>query len=165
MDIKELNAKNFKKYGKIIEYPNKHSKGKSRNLWRIVHTEPVEVGWRIAYLVLRDKTVGRLERHPKSDETFEPIVGKTLFFVSDDNEYTSIECFFLDKPIILKKGMWHALISLDDESEIKIVENANVKCEYLKFPFRMDYSVWKKIKNGDFVPRVKTKFYLPKEKK
>lgn len=165
MDIKNLNAKNFKKYGKIIEYPKKDTKGNKRNLWRIVHTEEAKVGWRIAYLVLRDKTVGRLERHPKSDETFEPISGRTLFFVSSDNEYKSIDCFLLDKPIVLNKGMWHALISLDAESEIKIVENAKVKCEYLKLPFRMDYVVWSKIKNGEFVPRVKAKFYLPKERK
>lgn len=165
MKIKELNSSSFKEYGKIIEYPKKELKGKSRNLWRIVHAEVSEVGWRIAYLVLRDKTIGRLERHPNSDETFEPISGKTLFFTSRTDRYESIECFLLDKPIVLNKGIWHALITLDDESEIKIVENAKVKCEYLKFPFRMDYKIWNKIKNGEFKPRVEAKFYRPKTKK
>lgn len=165
MEIKKLNSKNFRKYGRIIEYPNMQAKGNTRNLWRIVHTEDAKVGWRIAYLVLRDKTVGRLERHPKSDETFEPIAGETLFFVSDSEDYSKIECFYLDKPIVLNKGMWHALITLGEESEIKIVENAKVKCEYLKFPFRMDGELWQRLIEGKFLPRVKAKVYIPKPKK
>jgi len=131
------NSQNFRAYGKIIEYPNIAKKGRTRNLWRIVHTETAKVGWRIAYLVLRDKSIGRLGRHPVSDETFEPIKGKALIFVSTKKSFESIECFYLDKPIIVNKGVWHNLISLTAEAEIKITENAKVASEFWRLPRRI----------------------------
>ncbi|MBN1868996.1 MAG: hypothetical protein JW847_00235 [Candidatus Omnitrophica bacterium] len=135
--IQSPNKNNFKKYGKIIEYPDKGSKGTVRNLWRIVHTEPAETGWRAAYLILRDKTIGRMECHPQSDETLEPIKGRARLFVSRDQDPGKIECFTLDKPVILNKGVWHGLISLTPETEIKIFENNYVSCCYWKLGFRM----------------------------
>lgn len=128
---------NFRKYGKIIEYPNKGAKGTARNLWHIVHKETAKTGWRVAYLVLRDKTIGRMECHPESDETFEPVKGKALIFVSQDKDFKKMECFALDKPIIVHKKIWHAVISLTPEAEIKIFENADVPCCYWKFGFRI----------------------------
>lgn len=124
------NQKNFRKYGKIIEYPNKSAKGTTRNLWHIIHREPAPAGWRVAYLVLRDKTIGRLECHPDSDETFEPVRGRARLFVARDKDIRHVECFLLDKPVILYKGVWHGVISLTDEAEIKIFENRDVDCEY-----------------------------------
>jgi ureidoglycolate hydrolase len=131
------NSRNFRKYGKIIEYPNKGSKGTVRNLWRIVHTEPGQIGWRVAYLVLRDKTIGRMECHPESDETFEPIKGRAYIFVSQDKSLKNIECFLLDKPLIIFKGVWHGLVSLTPETEIKVFENSQVSCCYWKLDSRI----------------------------
>lgn len=131
------NSRNFRDYGKIIHYPDKLTKGRKRNLWRIVHTQPLARGWRIAYLVLRDKSLGRLECHPLSDETFEPIKGKAVIFVAKDKSLQNIKCFYLDKPVIVKKSIWHGLITLTAETEIKITENANVKCLYRPFGFRI----------------------------
>ncbi|MBF0483741.1 MAG: hypothetical protein HQL25_03435 [Candidatus Omnitrophica bacterium] len=137
MIIKNILSAGFKKYGKVIEYPCRDNKGTTRNLWRIVHVSPIKTGWRCAYLVLRDKTIGRMERHPESDETFEPVKGKALFFVSKDKDMDKIECFNLDKPVVLFKGVWHGLIRQDEEVDIKITENAKVKCEYWNFGFRI----------------------------
>ena len=128
---------NFRRYGKIIGYPNKNSKGTVRNLWRIVHTEHAKVGWRVAYLVLRDKSISRMECHPGSDETFEPVKGRALMFVSLDKDLKSIKCFVLDNPVILKKGTWHGLVSVSLQTEIKITENAKVTCRYWPFGFRI----------------------------
>lgn len=128
--IQSPDKKNFKSYGKVIEYPNKDSKGKIRNLWNIVHTEPAPTGWRVAYLVLRDKTIGRLECHPESDETFEPVKGRARIFVTRDQNIRNIECFALDKPIIIFKGVWHGLVTVTPETEIKICENSSVSCRY-----------------------------------
>lgn len=135
--IYSLNSVNFRPYGKIIEYPNIQSKGTKRNLWRIVHTEPAKVGWRVAYLVLRDKTIGQMGMHPTSDETFEPICGKALIFVSVDQNFENIKCFKLDKPVILRKGIWHNVLTLTKETHIKICENARVSQKVWKFGFRM----------------------------
>lgn len=135
--IKTITARNFRKYGKLITYPNKSMKGTTRNLWRIVDEEPARVGWRIAYLILRDKSIGRMERHTTSKETFEPIQRTCLFFVSTDKDLSHIECFELNRPIILNRGVWHGLITLGDECEIKITENAKITCQYWRFGFRI----------------------------
>ncbi len=128
--IKTINVKNFRPYGWVIEYPNKHLKGNTRNLFRIVLTESQRIGWRIAYLIVRDKTIKRLECHPHSFESFEPILGKSLLFVAKTQDMASIECFSLDRPVILKKGIWHGVVATTDECEIKLTENAKVKCVY-----------------------------------
>lgn len=134
--IQSPNSQSFKSYGKIIYYPNPQKKGERRNLWRIIHIETARVGWRIAYLVLRDKTIGQMGRHPTSDETFEPISGRALLFVSKDKNLSNIKCFQLDKPVILKKGIWHNVLTLSDETHIKICENANVTQDVWKLGFR-----------------------------
>ena len=43
--------------------------------------------------------------------------------------------FLLDCPVILKKNIWHGIITLSRESEIKLTENANVKCVYWPLGF------------------------------
>lgn len=125
-----LNQDSFRKYGTIIEYPSKASKGTVRNLWRIVHAETGRTGWRAAYLVLRDRTIGRLECHPHSDEAFVPVKGQALFFVAKDNDVAAIECFKLERPFVLKKGTWHGLVTVTPETEIMIFENVRVACRY-----------------------------------
>jgi ureidoglycolate hydrolase len=132
------NVKNFRPYGKIIEYQGKEAKGSRRNLWRIIHVEATAPGWRIAWLVLRDKTIGRLECHPYSDESLEPVRGRALLFIAEKPRLEYIRCFDLDKPLIVRKGVWHGLIAVDDEAEIKITENAEVTCSYWPLGFRAD---------------------------
>lgn len=130
-------SKNFRRYGRIIGYPNKDAKGMVRNLWRIIHVESAKVGWRIAYLVLRDKTIGRLERHPQSDESFEPVAGRALMFAATRDDLSDLKCFKLDKPVMIYKNVWHGVITLTAETEIKITENAVVTCEYLPLKRRV----------------------------
>ena len=38
--------------------------------------------------------------------------------------------FILDKPICLKKGVWHQVLSLTDEAQVKITENLEVTAEF-----------------------------------
>jgi len=132
-----ITAETFKTYGKLIEYPDKNSKGTLRNLWRVVHYAPNKNGWRSAYLILRDRSIGRLECHPTSDESFESIKGKALFFVSHTKKLDQIECFILDRPIILFKGVWHGLITMESETEIKITEDLKISCRYWPLGFRI----------------------------
>jgi len=129
--MKKINAGNFKPYGWVIEYPNKTKAVKSKNLFHIVLKEARKTGWRIAYLVVRDKVIEKLEQHPDSFESFEPVCGKTIIFVATPRSPGKIESFLLNRPVILKKGIWHAVITKGKESEIKITENAGVKCNFL----------------------------------
>lgn len=135
--IKKITASNFRRYGRIIEYPSKQTRSKKINLFRIVLTEPNIKGWRIAYLIVRDKTIKKLEQHPHSFESFEPVKGKSLLYVSPRCEQKAIECFYLDRPIILKKGIWHGVVTLSHESEMKLTENAKVKCVYWPLGFTL----------------------------
>jgi ureidoglycolate hydrolase len=134
---KRITAHSFRPYGKVIEYRNKETRGITRNLWRIIHAEPRKTGWRVAYLVLRDKSLGRLECHPDSDETFEPLRGRALLFVARAESPSAVECFLLDQSVVLHKGVWHGLISLTAETEMKITENVEVTCRYRPFGFRI----------------------------
>jgi len=128
--MRKINSKNFRRYGWVIEGAKKKPKDKETSLFSIVLTEPLKSGWRIAHLLLKDKAVAFLERHIDSFESFEPIRGETLIYVAGTKDLKKIKCFYLDKPVILRKGVWHAVITLNKQSEIKITENAKVKCDY-----------------------------------
>ena len=122
---KKLHAKNFKKYGLIIEWEGPENK-KENNQFRIVLRQPKVKGWRIAYLIVREKLVKFLEKHPLSYESFEPVKGKAVLYVSNKKIPEQIEAFILDKPVILFNGIWHNVLSLTKETHIKITENDKV---------------------------------------
>jgi ureidoglycolate hydrolase len=125
----------FKPYGRIIDYPRRTARGRL-NLFRIIVRQR-RTGWRIAYLVVREKVIDRLEQHPGSLESFEPVKGRALLFVARRRRISDIRCFFLDRPVILNKGLWHGVVALGDEADIKITENASVRCVYWKPGIRM----------------------------
>ncbi|MCX5712269.1 MAG: hypothetical protein NTY47_04245, partial [Candidatus Omnitrophica bacterium] len=109
--IKGITSNNFNKFGKVIEYPGLSSKNKNKNLFRIILEDRKARGWRIAYLVVRDKSIDRLEQHPGTFESFEPIKGNAVLFVASRKNLSEIEKFRLNKPVILKKGLWHGVVT------------------------------------------------------
>lgn len=131
---KKITAADFKKFGWVIEYPEKSKASKSGNLFRIVVRQPGS-GWRIAYLVVRDRSIKRMEQHPGSLESFEPVAGRALLYVCAKKDESLIECFALDRPVVLKKGIWHGIVTDTAECDVKITENARVKCVY--WPLKM----------------------------
>lgn len=130
MKIKKITAKSFAKYGKVIEYTGNKSGKANNNLFCINIRETRPLGWRIAYLVIREKVICRLEQHRESLESFEPVKGNALLFVAKEKQESAIECFTLDKPAVLYQGIWHGVITLAKESEVKITENAYVRSIY-----------------------------------
>ncbi|MCU0651548.1 MAG: hypothetical protein MUC39_01215 [Candidatus Omnitrophica bacterium] len=134
--LKKITTKNFRPFGRVIEYPAKGLKNKKTNLFCIVLTESQPRGWRIAYLVVRDKAIDKLERHPDTYESFEPVSGKTILYLARPGIPSKVESFILDKPVILNKGVWHGVVTLSNESEIKITENARVKSDFRNLPSR-----------------------------
>lgn len=125
-ELKYLTKENFQKYGYIIDFRSENSSG-----WEILFKEKSE-GYRIAIFEIDRKQTKRIERHPDSMETFEPISGISLILLSDGDP-ENFEVFLLDKPICLKKGIWHDVISISEKSKFKIVENDEVICEYYDF--------------------------------
>ena len=126
--IKPLNIsrENFRKYGCIIEWDGPENKLEN-NQFRIVIRDSKVTGWRIAYLIVRNKQVEFLEKHPYSYESFEPIKGKAILYVSNKKTSQDIEAFILDKPVVLRKGLWHNVVALGKEAHIKITENNDVQ--------------------------------------
>ncbi len=123
---KKITALNFKKYGYIIQWEGPENK-KENNQFRIIIRDFKAKGWRIAYLVVREKQIKFLERHPVSFESFEPVKGKAILYVSNEKVPQVIEAFVLDKPIVLLKGIWHNVLSRTKETHIKITENNKVQ--------------------------------------
>ena len=132
---KPITRAGFKPYGWLIDYA-RTSLPKSKNLFRIVIREPKK-GWRIAYLVVRDRSIVGLEQHPDSFESFEPIAGSGLLYVATKKSSGPIKCFLLDKPVILKKGIWHGIVTRSREFDVKIVENASVKSAHWPLGFEL----------------------------
>ncbi|MDD5246222.1 MAG: hypothetical protein PHS09_02385 [Candidatus Omnitrophica bacterium] len=128
--IRKITSVSFRRFGRVIEFAQKRTRCGGGNLFCKVVTETRKVGWRIAYLVVREKTLSRMESHPQSWESFEPVCGRSLLFVSRRKDPGSVECFLLDRPVVLKKGLWHGIITLNGECEVKITENASVDCLY-----------------------------------
>jgi ureidoglycolate hydrolase len=137
INVKKITAANFKRFGCIIEYPNRAKAQKTKNLFKIVVKQP-NVGWRIAYLVVRDMFIGKLEQHPGSRESFEPVLGRGLIYCATKKDPAAIECFLLDRPVILNRGVWHGVIALSGEFDVKITENSRVKCVYWPLGFVLE---------------------------
>ncbi len=130
MKIHRLQSPAFAKYGWRIEIPGRGRASRTKNLFRIVVCEDKPVGWRIAYLVVRDRSIDRLEQHPDTFESFEPLAGRSVLFLARGRTPQRVEAFYLDKPIVLRKGIWHGVVTVSREADIKIMENACVKCVY-----------------------------------
>lgn len=122
--IKNLSHEAFSPYGTLLTYTDKKDDG-----WEI-RVEAQSEGWRIALLEFTRKTAKRLEYHPASKETFEPISGVTLLIVALPHSPNDQEVFLLDQPICLEPGIWHEVITLSDLSYVKITENLHVDCVY-----------------------------------
>jgi ureidoglycolate hydrolase len=130
MKLEKITRESFSQYGWVIEYPRKPDENPEDNLFHVVLKETSLTGWRIACLLVRDRKIDRLEHHPRSFESFEPVCGRSILFASTSQVHEQIRCFLLDKPVILNKGIWHGIVTLDKESELKISENAFVECVY-----------------------------------
>ena len=132
MNIQHLTPDAFAPYGTLIRYTAAKNDG-----WEIVIRSDSQ-GWRIALLEFDRKETNRLEYHPESKETFEPIEGVALLLVAPHDTPEAVEVFVLDQPICLNQGIWHQVISLSEKTLVKITENLDVDCVYYDFdtPFR-----------------------------
>jgi len=120
-ELKNITFDNFKKYGTVIEFPKDF-----KDEFLIVDTEDKEP-WRIAVFRYTNKTIKKIECHPTSKESFEPLRGVTVLLVAEHDAPENYEVFILDKPVCLGKGIWHQVLSITDEAQVKITENLEVE--------------------------------------
>lgn len=125
--INTITHRSIRPYGFIIDKRCVKDNGRG-NRFGILLKERSK-GWRIGYLIVRDRTIPRLEYHDTL-ETFEPVKGRCIIALAAHGSPERAKVFLLDKPIVLKKGIWHDVAVLSRIAEIKIVENIEVDGEY-----------------------------------
>jgi len=123
----KITKRNIKPYGYIIDSACVKDDGRGNRFGVLLNER--SSGWRIGYLIVRDKTIRRLEYHDTL-ETFEPVKGRMAISLATNDSPEKFKLFLLDKPIVLKKGIWHEVASISGRGEIKIVENIDVDGEY-----------------------------------
>lgn len=126
-EILNITKENFAPFGKIIEFSED-----CNDKFEIVITEETNP-WRIAVYRYKEKGVKRMENHPTSKESFEPLTGVTLLMVAENESPEEYKVFLLDKPICLYEGVWHQVMSLSDGASVKITENLEVNSEFYEF--------------------------------
>lgn len=122
--LQSIHKENFGKYGKVLEFSEEW-----REPFEILITEEEEP-WRLAVFRYRNKSIKRMECHPASLESFEPLKGVTVLVVAEQERPEEYEAFFLDKPVCLYKGVWHQVLAVTDEAQVKIAENLEVNSEF-----------------------------------
>lgn len=123
-EINWINRENFKKYGAVLEMT-----GNAVNGFEVFASER-NYGWRIALYEYDGRSASRLENHPTSKESFEPVSGMSLIIVAEKGTPEKLEVFVLDKPICLFAGIWHQVVTLSQRSMVKITENIEVDSEF-----------------------------------
>lgn len=122
--IENINKMSFENYGTILEF-----EGETTNFEILV--KETEKPWRLAVFRVWDHSTKVLEKHPDSYESFEPLKGIGILLVAGEDTPEEYHAFLLDKPVCLNKGIWHQLIALTEDVQVKIAENLEVStCFY-----------------------------------
>lgn len=122
--LQSVTAEAFAPFGSVLEFPPDCS-----DAFHIVVKEP-EQPWRLAVFRYTNREISVMENHPASMESFEPLSGVTVLLVAEHNSPDACSAFLLDKPVCLKKGIWHQVLSLTPEAQVKIAENMDVNSEF-----------------------------------
>jgi ureidoglycolate hydrolase len=130
--VKRLTHENFSKYGCLLD-----PKDKSK-VFTVVCGDKDAKGWRIGVVILGPEPVSRLEAHPGSMETFEPVAGTSVLLVSEPGKPDGIEAFLLDKGVLVNKNVWHGLSVISEKAEVKVTENFEVESVFHKLKDPID---------------------------
>jgi ureidoglycolate hydrolase len=122
--LESVTAERFVPFGDVLEFTPEVTKD-----FHIVVRED-SAAWRLAVLRFTRHAIERLENHPTSRETFEPLKGAAVLLVAENKNPAEFTAFFLDKPVCLYKGVWHDVLALTPEAQVKITENLEVNSEY-----------------------------------
>lgn len=126
--IEPLTREAFAPFGKLISFSEQPEDERFEVLIR-EENEP----WRIAMFRVRIRQAARLECHPKSMESFEPVRGMGILLCAAPETPQEVHAFPLDAPVCLDKGVWHEVITLSGEALYKITENCEVESEFYDF--------------------------------
>lgn len=125
--LESVTKEAFAPFGTVMEFP-----GDCTDCFYIVDTEE-EKPWRVAVFRYSNREIKRIECHPSSKETFEPLKGITVLLVAEHETPENYHAFILDKPVCLKKGVWHQTLALTPEAQVKITENLEVESVFYEY--------------------------------
>jgi ureidoglycolate hydrolase len=126
LPLQTITPERFAKFGDVLDWQAEFG----QEGFHIITRAEDPTGWRLAVLLVKHDAITRLERHPTSKESFEPVSGVAVLCLAPPEDPTAIEAFLLDKPVVLEKGVWHDVFALSDEALIKIAENLAVTGEF-----------------------------------
>lgn len=135
MKLQSIHKDTFDKYGTVLEFPEG-----CEEPFYIVAKEQAEP-WRLAVFRYTNKTIKTLECHPGSLESFEPLKGITVLVLAQHDSPEVQEAFVLDKPVCLDKGIWHQVLALTDEAQVKIAENLEVTSRFYELEKEVEVMV------------------------
>ncbi len=127
LPVESLTEENFKQFGRLIRFPEEDQTN-------FYITASDEKPWRLAVFRYSNHSIQRIECHPTSMESFEPLTGTTLLLVAEHATPEQYRIFLLDQPVILKKSVWHQTLSLTPEASVKITENSDVYSDFYDLP-------------------------------
>ncbi len=121
LELKSITGKSFQDYGYVIERTEDTN-------FQIIASDS-ENPWRLALYRFTNKEAAELESHTYSMESFEPFEGVSVIVVAKPETPDEYEAFLLDRPVVLYKATWHQVITLGEETTVKITENYDVPTE------------------------------------
>ena len=127
VQLESVTVNAFRPFGTVLEF----LPGDTSNFY-IVDTEPVQP-WRVAVFRYSNKEITKIECHPTSKESFEPLSGITVLLVAEHDDPEDCHALILDKPVVLAKGIWHQTLALTPEATVKITENLEVESEFYTY--------------------------------
>lgn len=126
MKLEQINNETFSSFGTILALD-----AAGENPVFQIPVRVTNAPWRIAILKVLPQTITRLEAHPNSRESFEPVSGWAVLFAALPETPEKLHAFLLDRPVCLFEGIWHGILTLTGESVCKITENLEVEMRYL----------------------------------
>ncbi len=121
--IEPLSAETIAPFGYLIAHP-----GGER--FQVICSESDPVGWQIAVNRIANRTVDQLACHPNTMESFEPVSGTAVLLLASPDSPADWRAFILDRPVCIRKGVWHATVTLSEEAFVKITENVHVEADF-----------------------------------
>jgi ureidoglycolate hydrolase len=121
--VEPLTTEAIEPFGYLIAHP-----GGER--FQVICAETEPVGWQIAVNRIVNRSVDQLARHPNTMESFEPVSGVAVLVLATPDAPDRWRAFVLDRPVCIRRGVWHATLTLSGEAFVKITENVEVDAEF-----------------------------------
>lgn len=124
--VESLTDEAFAPFGQVLR------RDPGGELFQPVFADTRSEGWRTALLEVPPGPLGRIHRHPDSEECFATLYGKAFIVVAEPDRPEALRCFRLEEPVCVRRNVWHEVISAEP-SRIFIAENAVITGEPLHF--------------------------------